>query len=201
MPGKSRSRTKRAPSASKVSWPSARKRWSTSSTRRVRWLVPRASVTGLPAGDRFAQRGELAGCGAERELDGLRPQVVAMDRIVDVNPDAAVQVLGGVDDAVAGLRRPEVGDPDLVARRDSRAEPPRARPAGDAYGFDVDPRFRRALLHRLEAADRPVKLPALRRVVRGDPQRPLDHAELERAQAEQRAIDHPLDDPQSRRRI
>src|SRR5262249_45717740 len=171
MPGKSRSRTKRAPSASKVSWPSARKRWSTSSTRRVRWLVPRASVTGLPAGDRFAQRGELPGRGAERELDGLRPQVVAMDRIVDVHADAAVQVLGGVDDAVAGLRRPELRHPDLVARRESRVEPPRALPGGEADGFDVDPRVRSALLHRLEAADRPVELPALRGVVGGDPQR------------------------------
>src|SRR5262249_5145863 len=174
MPGNSRSRTKRAPSDSKVSWPSARKRWSTSITRRVRSLLPRATITGLPAGDRFAQRGELPGRGAERELDGLRPEVVAMDRVVDVDADPTVQMLGGVDDAVSRLRGPELRHPDLVARREPGVEPPRALPGGETDGLDVDPRVGRALLHCLEAADRPVELSALGRVMRRDPQRPLD---------------------------
>src|SRR4029453_18474580 len=89
------------------------------------WWCPRVTATArsgptealAPSSDRLAQRCQLPRAGAQRQLQRLRPQVVAVDRIVDVHPDAAVEVLRGIGDAVTRLRRPELRHAHLVTRR------------------------------------------------------------------------------------
>ena len=46
----------------------------------------------------------------ERELDLLGPPEVAVNRVVDVEADAAVQVLGGMHHPLGAFGRPELGD-------------------------------------------------------------------------------------------
>src|SRR5581483_8264689 len=71
-----------------------------------------AIASGRP-GDQAAEPHELRRRAAERVLDLLRPQEVAVDRIVDVDRDAAVDVEARVADPAAGLRRPELRGRDL----------------------------------------------------------------------------------------
>ena len=116
-----------------------------------------------------------------------------MEGVVDVDADAAVQVLRGIHDAVRGLRRPELRDRHLGRGREAGREPPRRLPRGQADRLDVDVGVRGTLVHGLEARDRAVELLAARRVLRGQPERPLGHAELHRRESDERALDEPAD--------
>ena len=65
----------------------------------------------------------------EGELELLGPEEVAVQRVVDVDADAAVQVLRGVHDALAALGRPELGDATSVVGGQALDEPPGGLPA------------------------------------------------------------------------
>ena len=81
------------------------------STSRTAWLPPKWTLTPERLEQRASGRGRdalaRAGGGARwpspAELEHLDPAEVAVDRVVDVDADAAVQVLGGVGDAVAAV--------------------------------------------------------------------------------------------------
>ena len=117
-----------------------------------------------------------------------------MQRIVDVDPETAVQVLRGVGDALAAVGRPELGDRDLVGRRKSLGDALRGLPRGQPDRLGVDVGVRGALRDGLEARDRVTELLARRRVLGGHAQRPLAHADLHDAQRGERVLDGPGDD-------
>src|SRR5262249_47740771 len=79
--------------------------WPRKAERR-RPLDPGAAATGSGAcgrlgGDERAEAHQLRRGRAERVLELLRPQEVAVDRIIDVDADAAVNVQRGMADAAA----------------------------------------------------------------------------------------------------
>src|SRR4051794_22644624 len=57
---------------------------------------------------------QLGGGAAQRELGLLDPQEVAVDRVVEVDADAAVDVQAGVAELVAAFARPPLRRGDLV---------------------------------------------------------------------------------------
>src|SRR5439155_23633087 len=71
----------------------------------------------LTRGDPRAEPVDLVDRRAERELELLGPQAVTMQRVVDVDAHAAVQVLRREAHAVTGVACPDLRDRDLVARR------------------------------------------------------------------------------------
>ena len=88
----------------------------------------------------------------------------------------------------------------LAGRLPALAEQPGGLPHRPADRLDVDERVGHALLHGLEAADRPAELLALGRVRGRDAQRTLGHAELDRAQPDERAGVQRLRSSRCRRR-
>src|SRR5690349_1164171 len=82
--------------------------------RRGGWCATRAPPRS-GGGDQPAQVPELLGLGAQRELERLHPLEVPVDRVVEVDADAAVHVQRRVTDPAATLRRPELGGGDLHA--------------------------------------------------------------------------------------
>ena len=82
----------------------------------VRWLErTQAPPTGWAAEAGSEAQERRAGA-AEGELEDLGPAEVAVDRVVEVHADPAVEVLGGVDDTLGAVGRPELGDHQLVVR-------------------------------------------------------------------------------------
>ncbi len=81
----------------------------------------------------------------------------------------------------------------MTSRRGVEAgrEPPRRLPQRDPHRLGVDVRVGGLERDALERRQRPPELLALRRVVGGHPQRALRHADLRRAQPDERAIQHP----------
>src|SRR5690242_14002865 len=82
------------------------------STARTAWcppkwtLIPRVSSSAIVptrscrcGRDALTERAEVGVRVTERQLHRLRPTEVAVDRVVDVEADAAVEVLRGVHDA------------------------------------------------------------------------------------------------------
>src|SRR5207302_10956178 len=108
---------------------------------------------------------------AERELELLRPQEVAMKRVVAVDAHAAVEVLRRVHDPLSAVGRPELGNGNLGARRQPLAESPHGLPRGETDGFGVDVRVGSTLSDSLERCDRTVELLPRLRVLRGHAQR------------------------------
>src|SRR5262245_60037115 len=87
-------------------------------------------------GDRGPEPFEAFGGRAQRELELLRPQAVAMQRVVDVDAHAAVQVLRGEAHAVAGVAGPDLRDRDLLGRGPLLAEQPRGVLHDEAQALD-----------------------------------------------------------------
>src|SRR5438105_848286 len=94
---------------------------------------------------------ELPRLRPERQLDLLRPEIVAMQRVVDVDADPAVEMLRRIGDAVGGLGRPELRDGDLVPRRPPAREAPHGLPRRQPDRLDVDVGVRGTLVDGLEA--------------------------------------------------
>ena len=94
-----------------------------------------------------------------------------MDRVVDVDADAAVDVQRGVPDAVAAVGRPELRGRDLERVVAPFVEVRRGLQHRELDRLVVDEAVGHALTDRLERADRAVELLALGRVLRGEPQR------------------------------
>src|SRR3954452_16435915 len=101
-------------------------------------------------GEELAEVAEVAAAGAEGELELLGPAVVAVQRVVAVDADAAVEVLRGAHDALAGVGGEVLGDGDLLGRGTARREVPRRLERGEADRLRVDERVRGALADRLE---------------------------------------------------
>ena len=135
-------------------------------------------------------RASCRGARAEGQLDGLRPEVVAVDRVVDVRRRCR---RGGA------ARRRRCGGP----RPTPRTSPP-GSPRGPAdpassrqAACQVVRRMDSTSIHASAARCCTAWKLAIgrsnclrsRRVLRGDAERPLDDAELERAQPEERAVD------------
>jgi len=134
---------------------------------------------------------ELPGRPAERHAELARPQVVAVERVVEVDADAPVQVLGGVGDAVAALGRPELGDRHRLLGVLALGEAMDGAEQGESDRLDVDVGVAGALVHCLEAADRAVELPALGGVGGRHLQRALGHAEGHRAERRRGVLAQP----------
>ena len=83
-----------------------------------------------------------------------------------VDPDAAVHVNGGVRHAVSGVGRPERRRADLDVGRQVFGQPPRRLRQRQPQSLDVDVAVGQPRGDGLEAADRPVELLALARVLR-----------------------------------
>jgi len=131
---------------------------------------------------------------AQAVLQLGRPDEIAVQRVVDVDSDAAVQVLARIGGELAALRGPVLRDLDgvvdggalaLVRQEESCFE------GRQANGFHVDEGIAGALVEGLEAADGAVELNPLPAVLGGHFQRTLSHAELDRAQADGRAVCEP----------
>src|SRR5438105_13152661 len=80
-------------------------------------------------GQGLAQLHELGGGRAQGELALLGPEEVTVQRVVDVDADAAVQVLGGVHDPLAAFGRPELGHRQLVGRGEALGQTPPRLPS------------------------------------------------------------------------
>ena len=79
-------------------------------------------LEGSARGELLTDPDELPRRAAERLRELPRPEVVAVQRVVDVEPDAAMQVLRRVRDAVAGLGGPVLRDRERVARVVARGD-------------------------------------------------------------------------------
>src|SRR5437660_11945783 len=93
-------------------------RWRRAAWLRVSVSRPTARFMSQPPSDRFrSQHGpepeQLGRRPAEAQLELLGPQEVAVQGVVPVDPDAAVQMLGSVDHPLAAIGRPELGHGDL----------------------------------------------------------------------------------------
>jgi hypothetical protein len=104
-----------------------------------------------------------------------------VDRVVGVGPHAAVQVLGGVDDPVAGLGRPPFGSGHGVGGRAAGLEPPGGLQGGDPHGLGVDVGVGDAQHRPLEVGQRPSELLAGAQVVGGLADGLGAHARVQRA--------------------
>jgi hypothetical protein len=114
-----------------------------------------------------------------------------MDGVVEVDPDAAVEVLAGVRDPLAPVGGPELGDRQLVGRGQARRQPPGRLPGGEPDGLGVDVGVRGALGHRLERADLGPELFPFGDVLGGDPECLRADASLEGAEPGQGVVDDP----------
>ncbi|GAA3093598.1 hypothetical protein GCM10020254_43290 [Streptomyces goshikiensis] len=105
---------------------------------------------------------------AELELQLFGPGVVAVQRVVGVGAEAAVQVLRGLDDPAYPLRGPDLGDGDIARARQRSAgapgrgvEPPGGLPEGHLHGAQVDVAVGRLDGDGLEGGHRKAELLAL----------------------------------------
>ena len=121
---------------------------------------------------------------AERELGLLGRQEVAVHLVVDVDPDSAVNVHGGVGDAVAGLGRPERAVATSTIGGQVLRKPPGCLYQRQSQTLDVDVVVGQPRRDGLEAADRPVELLAGAGVLGRQLERALEHAELEGGQSQ-----------------
>src|ERR1700722_15835019 len=71
---------------------------------------------------------------SEGELNLLRQQEEAVQRVVTVDTDAAGEVGSGVDHTLAALGRPVLGDRHLGRRRKTSGQSGRRLPGGEADG-------------------------------------------------------------------
>jgi len=113
--------------------------------------------------------------------------VVAVQRVVDVGAEAAVQMLCGLDDAPDAVRRPDLGHGDVPgggqgARR-PRAGPPGRLPQRGLHRAQVDVAVGALHRDRLEGGDGMPELFASGRVGGGHAQDLFAQAEGERAGA------------------
>src|SRR4051794_31412315 len=89
-------------------------------------------------GEDLAELQQLLLGPAEVELEPLGPEVVAVQRVVAVDADAAVEVLGGGGDALATFGHPELGGGDLGGGGQVVLQPPRRLEGGEAHALGVD---------------------------------------------------------------
>ena len=137
---------------------------------------------------------QLPGGAAQRELGLLGGQEVAVHRVVGVDADAAMDVNDAVCHPMPGISRPECGGGDLGVGGQILAESPRRLGKCQPQALDVDVAVRQPLPDRLEAADRAVELFTGLCVFSGQLQSSLEHAELERAVAQDIQRLDPVDD-------
>src|SRR3984893_4025823 len=137
---------------------------------------------------------QLTGGAAQRYLGLLGGQEVAVHRVVGVDADAAVDVNDAVRHPMPGISCPECGGGDLGVGRQILAESPRRLGQCQSQPLDVDVAVRQPLADRLEAADRAVELFTGLCVFGGQLQPSLEHAELERAAAQNIQRPDPVDD-------
>src|SRR5262245_4247663 len=129
-------------------------------------LVERAwSAGGALPGEQPAEVDQLPARSPEHQLELLGQQEVAVQRVVAVDADAPVQVLGGVDDPLPAGGGPVLGDRHLAVRREARREPPGGLQHREPDGVGVDIGVRSPLAHGLERGDGPAELLARRRVL------------------------------------
>ena len=116
-----------------------------------------------------------------------------MDRVGDVRPHAAVQVLGGVHRPLAALGGLPLGHPGRVGGVAAGVEAPRRVLPRDPHRLDVDGGVGRPQHGALEGAERPAELLAGVEVGRRLVQRRLAHADLQRAQPDGGGHEHEVE--------
>ena len=117
-----------------------------------------------------------------------------MDRVVDVDADAAVDVQRGVADPVPALGRPELRGRDLERDVPALVEVRRGLQHRELDRLVVDVAVGHALPDRLERADRAVELLAIDRVLRGEAHRRVGTPDDHGAHRDRRALEHELED-------
>lgn len=139
-------------------------------------------------GQQVAQGLLVRGGRAELELQLLGPGVVAVQRVVGVGAEAAVQVLGGLYDPAYALRGPDLGDGDITRARQGTTgaagrgiEPPGGLPQGDLHGAQVDVPVGGLDGDGLEGGHREAELFALAGVSAGHGEYVLAESERQRA--------------------
>ena len=120
-----------------------------------------------------------------------------MHGVVDVDPNATVNVHGGVGDAMARFRRPERRGVDVDIGREILGQPPRRLRHGQPQRLDVDVAVGQPRGDSLEAADRPVELLTLAGIFGGELERPLQYPELKCAAAQRAVRGQPVHDTSS----
>src|SRR5437763_15932129 len=81
----------------------------------------------------------------ELVLELFAPQEIAMQRIVEVDTQPAVQVLARVQRTHTAVTDPKLGDRDLLLGRPVDRQPPGRLKCGEAHHLGVDVGFSRAL--------------------------------------------------------
>src|SRR5436305_1291560 len=87
-------------------------------------LLRRVSGSDGRLGEMRTEREQLPGRRSELVLDLLAPQEVAVQGVVEVDTEAAVQVLAGMQRAHPAVARPELRDRDLFDRRPAFRQAP-----------------------------------------------------------------------------
>jgi tetratricopeptide (TPR) repeat protein/transcriptional regulator with XRE-family HTH domain len=151
---------------------------------------PAGSLRSGPGEDR-AEPEQLRGGAAERELVAFRGGEVAVQGMADVDAYPAVHVDGGVRDPVTAVGGPELRGRDLGLGGQAGFQPPRGLPHGQPDRLDVDVSVGQPLRHGLERADGPAEGLAALGVLGGLLERPLGHAELQRAEPGRRPVEQP----------
>ena len=117
---------------------------------------------------RAPEPAQVLGARAELQLEDLGPPEVAVDRVLDVEADAAVEVLGGVGDPVPAVGGPVLGDVELLVGGSPLGEAPGGLAGGELHALGVDVGVGHALADGLEGADLGAELLALGDVGGGD---------------------------------
>ena len=117
-----------------------------------------------------------------------------MDREVDVDADATVDVERRVSDVVAALRGPEFRGGDLDGVVATFIEMRRGLQHRQFDGLIVDEAIRHALTHCLERADGTIELLPIARVLRGETHSAIRDARNDRAHGDRDAIERPSED-------
>ncbi len=157
----------------------------------------RASVGAHDAAIRWPRRRRRSVRAAQGQLDVLGHQEVAVERVVGVHPDPAVQVLGRLGHPPPTLGRPELGDVELVGGREALVEPPGRLPGREADRLSVDVGVGRPLAHGLESGDGLAELLPLGGVGGREAHRRRAHAGLHGAQPGGGPIGHDRRDPRT----
>src|SRR5581483_2660537 len=122
-------------------------------------------------GEHRAEREQLPGRAAELVLDLLAPDEVAVQRVVEVDTQTTVQMLGGVHDPGPAVAGPELRDRDRLVGRPSFGQPPDRLQRGEPDQLGVNVGVSGTLTDCLERRDLLVELLALRRVLCGHRER------------------------------